>query len=264
MIDTTPVILRNGVFIKRDDLYTWRPGVHGGKARGLGAMLDLGAIKTPNGLVTCGSRSSLQIYTVAAAAKHLGIPCQAHCPTGELCADIIMARDLLGAEITQHDYGYTSLLKNRAKLASEATGGMCIPWGMEHPGTISAVSKEAFKTFLGCTEWKRLVVPLGSGMQMAGILRGLDIAGFSRRPVLGVRVGGDPQKKIKEWGPPFAQFVVVESALSYHKPAPRADVEAFGHGLRLDPHYEAKCVPFLEPGDLLWVVGLRPSELGEK
>ena len=30
--------------------------------------------------------------------------------------------------------------------------------------------------------------------------------------------------------------------------------------LSLDPIYEAKCVRFLFPGDLLWVVGVRMSE----
>ena len=29
------------------------------------------------------------------------------------------------------------------------------------------------------------------------------------------------------------------------------------NGIALDPIYEAKCVPFLEPGDLMWVVGVR-------
>ena len=43
------------------------------------------------------------------------------------------------------------------------------------------------------------------------------------------------------------------------------DVEAFVQpvhqerlgGLALDPYYEAKCVPYLRPGDLFWVVGRR-------
>jgi hypothetical protein len=31
--------------------------------------------------------------------------------------------------------------------------------------------------------------------------------------------------------------------------------------LRLDPHYEAKTLPFLQEGDLLWAVGVRASAL---
>lgn len=30
-------------------------------------------------------------------------------------------------------------------------------------------------------------------------------------------------------------------------------------GVRLDPIYEAKCVPFLLPGDLFWCVGIRAT-----
>jgi hypothetical protein len=41
----------------------------------------------------------------------------------------------------------------------------------------------------------------------------------------------------------------------YHKPA-----AAVTHcGLTLDPYYEAKCLPFMEPDDLLWIVGIRQS-----
>ena len=32
-------------------------------------------------------------------------------------------------------------------------------------------------------------------------------------------------------------------------------------GLVLDPVYEAKCLPYLEPGDVLWTVGVRASAL---
>jgi len=45
---------------------------------------------------------------------------------------------------------------------------------------------------------------------------------------------------------------MVEPAAGYHHP-----VEASLGGLALDPYYEAKCVPYLRPGDLFWVVGRR-------
>jgi hypothetical protein len=49
--------------------------------------------------------------------------------------------------------------------------------------------------------------------------------------------------------------VLRAAGLDYHQHAP---VAALG-GLELDPVYEAKCLPFLRPGDLLWVVGRRAT-----
>jgi hypothetical protein len=48
---------------------------------------------------------------------------------------------------------------------------------------------------------------------------------------------------------------LVPSGLDYHDEAPRQSIA----GLSLDPIYEAKCIPFLEPGDVLWVVGIRAT-----
>ncbi|KKK60758.1 hypothetical protein LCGC14_3021180, partial [marine sediment metagenome] len=35
------------------------------------------------------------------------------------------------------------------------------------------------------------------------------------------------------------------------------NVDAKIGGIKLDAVYEAKCIPFLEPGDLFWIVGIR-------
>jgi hypothetical protein len=49
---------------------------------------------------------------------------------------------------------------------------------------------------------------------------------------------------------------LVEAGVDYHK-----SVDAYVGDLKVDSHYEAKCVKFLQPGDGLWVVGIRESEL---
>ena len=46
---------------------------------------------------------------------------------------------------------------------------------------------------------------------------------------------------------------LIEAGVDYHTAAPETVVE----GILLDPIYEAKCIPFLRPNDLLWVVGRR-------
>ena len=104
-----------------------------------------------------------------------------------------------------------------------------------------------------------IVVPVGSGMTLAGILNGLSRFWPNRvYSVLAVRVGADPSKRLERWAPGLwrpanVEVEWVKSDLDYHHPAPQHSLE----GVPLDPHYEAKCLPFLRPNDLLWVVGRR-------
>ncbi|GAB3213473.1 hypothetical protein ACQEU5_18590 [Marinactinospora thermotolerans] len=93
-------------------------------------------------------------------------------------------------------------------------------------------------------------------MTLAAILRGLNAAG-SPSPVLDVRVGGDPTRILNRYAPGWenrARLVDAQDGFD------TAAGNALGD-LRLDPHYEAKSLPFLREGDLLWAVGIRASAL---
>jgi 1-aminocyclopropane-1-carboxylate deaminase/D-cysteine desulfhydrase-like pyridoxal-dependent ACC family enzyme len=105
---------------------------------------------------------------------------------------------------------------------------------------------------------RRLVVPVGSGMSLAGILWGLDQRNW-RLPVLGVCVGANPEARLERYAPYVWPLRVhlVYSALGYHQRPARTALE----GVELDPVYEAKCVAYLRPGDCLWVVGIRPPQV---
>jgi hypothetical protein len=94
-------------------------------------------------------------------------------------------------------------------------------------------------------------------MSLAGVLHGLRDAGLTI-PVLGVQVGADPEKRLDKYAPKaWRQMVtIVKSSIDYHDPAPDQAFE----GVKLDPIYEAKCIPHLQAGDLLWVVGIRATE----
>jgi 1-aminocyclopropane-1-carboxylate deaminase/D-cysteine desulfhydrase-like pyridoxal-dependent ACC family enzyme len=97
---------------------------------------------------------------------------------------------------------------------------------------------------------------VGSGMQLAGVLQGLINYG-KKIPVLGVVVGADPVKRLNKYAPVFWQqmveLVTVTIDYSVHiKDNIINDIE-------LDPVYEAKCLPYLTSGDLLWIVGKRSS-----
>jgi hypothetical protein len=78
-----------------------------------------------------------------------------------------------------------------------------------------------------------------------------------------VSVGADPADRLDAYAPGWRDRVtLVHSELDYHGHAPATRLG----DLELDPVYEAKCLPFLEDGDLLWVVGRRGSlaETGER
>jgi hypothetical protein len=97
---------------------------------------------------------------------------------------------------------------------------------------------------------RRLVVPVGSGMSLAGILHGLSGA----VKVLGVVVGADPTRRLARYAPWQWRWrcELRRAPWPYDK-----RIKARLGDLELDPIYEAKCLPFLEPADALWVVGIR-------
>ncbi len=239
----TPVEKHGDVWVKRDDLYTVA-GVCGGKAR---ACWDLA--RYAKGLVTAGSRQSPQVNIVAQIAKHLNIPCRVHTPTGDLSSELLDAK-AAGAEVVQHTPGYNTVIIARAREDAAELGWTNIPFGMECAGAVMVTSRQA-ENIPNC---KRIVVPVGSGMSLAGILWGLAHRHLEI-PVLGIMVGADPTKRLKKYAPEWLRKRVLTlepSGVDYH-----TNVDAKIDDIKLDPVYEAKCVPFIEPGDLFWIVGIR-------
>jgi hypothetical protein len=242
----TPVEQHGGHAVKRDDL--WQvAGVRGGKVRTCWRLAQ-GA----SGLVTAGSRASPQVNIVAHVAHRLGIPCRVHTPKGELSPEVRMAKGM-GAQVVQHEYGRNSVIVARAREDAAERGWREIPFGMECAEAVEETSRGVANI---PPDTKRIVMPVGSGMSLAGVLSGLVERGL-KIPVLGVVVGANPQERLTRYAPPEwpAMVELVPSGLDYHDEAPNTKLGA----LDLDAHYEAKCLPFLEPGDLLWVVGIRRS-----
>jgi len=239
----TPIERHGNYWLKRDDLFTVA-GCRGGKARTCWTLAQ-GA----TGLVTAGSRQSPQVNIVAHVAKRIGVPCRVHTPTGELSPEVQQAQDL-GAEVIQHRAGYNTVIIARAREDSFFHGWREIPFGMECVEAVQATQAQV-ENF----PWdlRHLVVPVGSGMSLAGILSGLKLL-HRKTTVLGVVVGADPTGRLDRYAPEDWRDAVtlVEAGIDYHKA-----VEANLDGVLLDPIYEAKCVRFLEPGDCLWCVGLR-------
>ena len=243
----TPIEQRGDYWVKRDDVFCIGGG-RGGKVRTCWTLAQ-GA----EGLVTAGSRSSPQVNIVAQIARRLGIPCHVHVPQGKLTPELRQAQQA-GAEVVQHKAGRNNVIIARARDDAAETGWLEIPFGMECQEAVDATASQVKDLPEGV---KRIVVPVGSGMTLAGILTGLVQQGLDI-PVVGVKVGANPTKRLNKWAPKgWSKLVtLVDSGQDYHEQAKQLEWE----DIRLDSIYEAKCISFLEAGDLFWIIGIRASE----
>jgi DNA modification methylase len=248
----TPIETHGGYLVKRDDLFAVN-GSRGGKVR---SCLVLMTQPDVVGVVTAGSRHSPQVNIVATIAGRLGLPCRVHVPSGDMTPELTAAT-AAGAELIQHNPGYNNVIIKRARDDAEALGWLNIPFGMECPEAVLQTANQT--AHLGTVTPTRIVVPVGSGMSLAGILTGMATRN-NQTPVVGVVVGADPTERLDAYAPSRWRDMItlVESGYDYaeHHPAP------FLGDLDLDPVYEAKCLPHLQPGDLLWVVGRRETAGG--
>jgi 1-aminocyclopropane-1-carboxylate deaminase/D-cysteine desulfhydrase-like pyridoxal-dependent ACC family enzyme len=241
----TPIEKHGEIYVKRDDLYRIA-GVSGGKARTCYA-LSCGA----KGLITAGSRQSPQVAIVSTIARHLNIPCRVHVPSGAY-TPILYQAHANGAQIIQHKPGYNSVIIKRAKDDASANPSYkYIPFGMECHEAVKQNSKQVINI---PSDIKRIVVPVGSAMTLAGILHGLKLQNL-KIPVLGIMVGADPIKRLDTYAPKNWRDMVTlyESPFAYHEEVKNNKLK----DIILDPIYEAKCLPYLQPNDLFWIVGIR-------
>jgi 1-aminocyclopropane-1-carboxylate deaminase/D-cysteine desulfhydrase-like pyridoxal-dependent ACC family enzyme len=251
----TPWQRLGDIFVKRDDLFGVA-GVRGGKCRTCLALSrpgrKEGLLSFPTkGFTTAGSRSSPQVNIVAHIAQHYHLPCRVHTPSGELYPELVAAQEA-GATIVQHPAGYNNVIIARAREDAAARGWTYIPFGMECHEAVQQTSGQVRGM---PSEVLRLVVPVGSGMSLSGILHGLDQ--FKRKiPVIGVMVGADPTKRLNTYAPLQWRSMVrlVPSGSDYHQ---QGKTGVAFRGITIDPGYEAKCIPFLLPGDAFWIVGIR-------
>lgn len=243
--EKTPVVKVGDCWAKREDLFLLN-GVRGAKCRAAAKVVE-GA----TGIVTYGSRISSQGVYASGGAKAAGVPCVYVTAHGAVTPTMQKAIDN-GAELVQVKPGYLSQCAATAKTIAKERGFRFVRLGMESKVAVDSICEQV----VGAVpkRARRLVVVVGSGVTVSGILWGLvrckvDI------PVLGVTIGKDPIKLIRRWAPPGWdwQLELVPSGVPYAQ-----GVENVWRNIVLDPHYEAKCVPFLRPYDLFWIVGIRP------
>lgn len=257
----TPIERVEDFWVKRDDLYLSPGNVPGGKARTCYALAHRALSKGKTGLITAGSRKSPQVNIVAQIGKALGMKVRIHTPQGDPGIEVQSAIQA-GAERISHKAGYNSVIVSKAKTDWENLGGEegeweHIPFGMECEEAVNQTASSFLNVRTIQSEINRIVVPVGSGMSLCGILKGIEISGKPTK-VVGVCVGADPTKRLDKFFPAWKFFplTLINSSVDYHK-----EIEAKIGEIELDPVYEAKCKEFLEPNDLLWIVGIRQTKL---
>lgn len=240
----SPVTGSEGLWLKRDDLFEIH-GARGGKVR---ACLAYAATR-PGALITASARVSPQSFCVAAVAKALGRACRVHTAWGSETSELERARTL-GAQVLAHRPGYSSVIARRAIDDAAREVGALVPFGM---ACAEAIETTAAQTANLPREAERLVMPVGSGVSLAGVLWGLK-RNARQLPILGVVVGANAEKRLDQWAPSDwrEHVTLMEPGVAYA----RAISESI-NGVALDPLYEAKCARFLKAGDCLWIVGCR-------
>jgi hypothetical protein len=174
-----------------------------------------------------------------------------HVPHGALGPEVLEA-EAWGAELIRCKPGYNTVLAARAREDAAERGWGEVPFGMECEEAVRQTMLQVANIPSGV---RRIVIPVGSGMSLAGVLHGLLRTGRTI-PVLGVVVGADPHRRLDRYAPPLWNMMasLVRAGVPYD-----LEVDVVIGEVVMDPIYEAKCLPFLEEDDLLWVVGVRNS-----
>lgn len=242
--DPTPVEeVVPGVRAKRDDLFSLH-GVNGSKVyQALAILESTGYV----GIVGYGGRRSNTAAAMAAAAKSRGTFATFYCPRGEATREMEVAQGL-GCLVRRETPGYLSQTRARAIDYGRFEG---VPVGLDHEVAIASVAAQVKNLPRDCD---RVVVAVGSGVLLTGIMVGL--LDFDHpASVLAVACGGGGYPHLlNSYAPGWRKRTeAVHSGLPYLDSAPRTKLG----DLELDPLYEAKLIPFVREGDVLWNSGIR-------
>lgn len=250
MITLTPIDFSEGIYFKREDQFTFH-NVNGGKVRSALKLTQ----NAKMGLVTAGSRKSPQIQIISEIAKYNHLPFIAYAPMGELTTELLYAKNN-GAIINQIPMGFNNNLIKKSSRKALELGYTYVPFGMDSEEVLEEISNQVQNIPKEC---KRIVVTVGSGITLCGILRGLEKYGINKE-ILGIIVGANPEKRLNkyvsanlfnsslDWR---GRCKLVKSNKDYHDEVR----DTLFCGIDLDSIYEAKCIPYIEKGDLFWIIG---------
>jgi 1-aminocyclopropane-1-carboxylate deaminase/D-cysteine desulfhydrase-like pyridoxal-dependent ACC family enzyme len=177
------------VFVKRDDLYARPPAPPIAKMRGLRAILER-VDRAGGQLVGCfeASQSRIGHGLAAACTEYPDLRCIVAFPRvkNRPLPQSVLEAERLGARTLPIPSNIVAISYRQAARVVSNEGGWMIPFGFECPEAIQAVEEEARRLPRHLVHGGTLVVACGSGVTLAGLLRGL--RGQPAR-IIGVSVG---------------------------------------------------------------------------
>lgn len=248
----TSVEFIGGYYFKRDDEYKIGAAI-GGKARVAVSLITNAISKGYTDIVTTGSRDSRQCEIISSICEDMGVNCHLFMPSGKDTDVTNAISNRKFSTIHRTKVGYNSVLISHSSSWANANNAYYIPFGMECSECID-INMHQVRNIPDCI--KRIVIPCGGGMQMISVIKGLNHYGMGHIKVVGIQVGANPKRVLSRFLPDDGLFgtnynyELIESKTPYGR-----HVNVSLCGIELDPIYEAKCVPFLQSGDLLWIVG---------
>lgn len=245
------------LYFKRDDLFEFG-GMYGAKVRAAKLLCEKAKEEGYEVVTSLGAKSSPQVNILASVCSELGLKAVGHTTTAELQPDMKKAINK-GAEVIQHPYGYTNVLIKRAKEYAVKNNAYYLPFGMDDDLSVESTAEEVPSIIPYLDSINRIVITAGSGINLAGLIRGL-IRHKIYKPIIAVQVGYtgvinilNKYLGLNTWQE-YCQLVPAEQ--KYNDYAEYTKV----NGISVDSTYEGKCVPFLQEGDLFWLIGKKENQ----
>lgn len=164
------------IFVKRDDLYGRSPAPPLGKLRGLRRLVDRLTAKeirvfgcwdthfSKLGLgvaALCSMTPGLKAIVSYSVSKRRGLP------------EAVAQAERLGATLLPVPSNVVPICYAMAKKRIEACGGYMLPFGLECPEAVDAISDVASTVREGFYAGGTVVLSCGSGVTLAGLINGL-------------------------------------------------------------------------------------------
>jgi 1-aminocyclopropane-1-carboxylate deaminase/D-cysteine desulfhydrase-like pyridoxal-dependent ACC family enzyme len=251
----TPLTRFDYWWAKREDLANWTSPMYpsGAKVRQFLAMIDKQRAK--NLVIGC-SRHSLQQVYCAAVAHMRGLTAHIFVPQSKVLSDVTKYCIMMGA--TMHYVkppAWPSIYRKEARDFAKRTPN-AVRWDrmLAFTDTMEQVSSVP-------SEARRVLLAVGSGLTASSILAGLATCDMNI-PVVGYQYSTMAEREL-----------IIADAKSLTSPARRLpkftliqgpgrydDMEtvALPDGTPMDPVYSAKLFKYIQPGDVVWLTGLRP------
>lgn len=273
-----------GIYYKRDDLYSPWGFLNGGKVRQAIELLrdnrELIINDHNNTVITTSSVHSMSGAIMAVAAHHEGMKCilcvGGSKPETLLKHPMMRLADSYGTEVRNVcGHGMSNAVYARMMNVVYKENYFNATYKANVSSSSSAIVDSIGRQVENIPDkLDNLVIPVGYGIHMAGIIRGLQQFGKKVNRLIGVSVGPAEarRKNIEIFLDPMRYFIpefeVVGLKTQYSKKMDRTVFDAHNpeNNFRLDPIYEAKAYDWLinninkQESTLFWVAGVQPTE----